>query len=187
MGSGQGWRNHEDVCVCACVRACVHVRACVRSCVRVRACVCARKARSEEKNEKTEIPVKEWTWLWSRFVAASEAARGTNRWYTNKTVKDTVASPYQHGSGLPIAAKKIETRPFCLRQLLTRMISSTSNLVTPLTNETHFKRINHLKSVYCVRKHWLELTPTAQTSMKPAFGKHNVNWKTQRKRKGYIR
>ena len=53
----------------------------------------------------------------SGFVAASEAAMGSNRLYTNKTVNNTVTSPNQHGSDLRPVARKIETRPFCVKQV----------------------------------------------------------------------
>ena len=52
-----------------------------------------------------------------------------------ETVKDTVTSPNQHGSRLQTEAKKIETPPFCVKQVTNRNIPS--DLVMPLNYKTH--------------------------------------------------
>ena len=51
------------------------------------------------------------------------------------TVKDTVTSPDQHGSGLRNEAKKIETRPFRVKQVTNRNIPI--DLVMPMNHKTH--------------------------------------------------
>ena len=52
-----------------------------------------------------------------------------------ETVKDTVTSPDQQGSGLRTEAKTIETPPFCVKQVTNRNIPS--DLVMPLNYKTH--------------------------------------------------
>ena len=51
-----------------------------------------------------------------------------------ETVKDTVTSPDQQGSGLRTEAKQIEKPPFCVKQVTNRNIPS--DLVTPLNHKT---------------------------------------------------
>ena len=51
-----------------------------------------------------------------------------------ETVKNTVTSPDQQGSGLRTEAKQIETPRFCVKQVTNRNIPV--DLVTPLNHKT---------------------------------------------------
>ena len=51
-----------------------------------------------------------------------------------ETMKDTVTSPDQQGSGLRTEAKQIETPRFCVKQVTNRNIPI--DLVTPLNHKT---------------------------------------------------